>query len=298
MKILLTGATGQVGWELTRSLMPLGHVVACDRAACDLAQPDRVGRVVDAVAPDVIVNAAAYTAVDKAESEPALAQTINAESVGRLAAAARRHGALLVHYSTDYVFDGRKRTPYLEDDATAPLNVYGATKLAGEQAIAAEGCDHLILRTTWVYAARGHNFVATMLRLFAERERLTVVADQIGAPTWARNIADATALLVHWALARRAQGEEMARCFNLAASGETSWHGFACEILRQARLRWPDRGWAVDRIDPIPGADYPVPATRPANSRLDGGRLAQETGLVMPAWQDALACCLAERSAP
>ncbi|MCB1959211.1 MAG: dTDP-4-dehydrorhamnose reductase [Rhodocyclaceae bacterium] len=298
MKVLLTGATGQAGWELARSLMPLGEVTALDRVACDLAQPAQLDGVVDAIAPDVIVNAAAYTAVDKAESEPALARTINAESVGRLAAAARRHGALLVHYSTDYVFDGRKSTPYLEDDATAPLNVYGESKLAGERAIVAEGCDHLILRTTWVYAARGHNFVATMLRLFAERERLTVVADQIGAPTWARNIADTTALLVPWAQGRRAAGEPFGRCFHLTAAGETSWHGFAREILRQAKLHWPAHGWVVERIDPIPSSAYPTPAVRPANSRLDGGRLARETGLVLPAWQDALARCLAERRAP
>ncbi|HRP98257.1 MAG TPA: dTDP-4-dehydrorhamnose reductase, partial [Rhodocyclaceae bacterium] len=196
MRLMVTGATGQVGFELARSLMPLGEVVALDRRACDLAQPLSLAAVVTRVAPDVIVNAAAYTAVDRAEAEEALATTINAEAPAVLAGAARAAGALLVHYSTDYVFDGAKAGAWREDDAVAPLNAYGRSKLAGERAIAASGCDHLILRTSWVYAARGANFVRTMLRLGAERERLAVVADQLGAPTWARNIADATAHVV------------------------------------------------------------------------------------------------------
>lgn len=298
MKLLVTGATGQVGWELARSLMPMGQVVALDRAACDLSDPQAAAETVARHAPDVIVNAAAYTAVDKAESEPELAHRINAEAVGALAGVARAAGALLVHYSTDYVFDGRKPAPYVEDDATAPLNVYGASKLAGEQAIAASGCDHLILRTTWVYAARGQNFVATMLRLFAEREALRVVGDQHGAPTWARNIADATAGLICWAQEAIAAGNPVQRLFNLSAAGETTWHGFAEEIHRLALQRWPDHPWKVRNIAAIATEDYPTPAARPRNSRLDATRLAEETRIVMPHWSDALRRCLEDRPAP
>jgi len=250
--------------------------------------------VVDQHQPDVIVNAAAYTAVDKAESEPELAMAINATSVGELAVAARRTGALLIHYSTDYVFDGTKAGAYLETDPTAPVNEYGRSKLEGERAIEAAGCDALILRTTWVYATRGKNFVATMLRLFAERENLSVVADQHGAPTWARNIADATAHLVRWALAQRGQDGPLFRRFNLSAGGETSWHGFAEEIRRLAPQYWPDRSWVVAEIKPIPTEAYPVPAKRPANSRLDHSALHNETGITMPHWKVALAACLAE----
>ena len=298
MKLLVTGATGQVGWELARSLMPLGEVVALDRAACDLADPQAAAAVVAGYAPDVIVNAAAYTAVDKAESEPELANRINADAVGALADTARTLGALLVHYSTDYVFDGSKATAYVETDPTAPLNVYGASKLAGEQAIAASGCDYLLLRTTWVYAARGQNFVATMLRLFAEREQLRVVGDQHGAPTWARNIADATAGLICWAQAATAAGDPVQRVYNLSAAGETTWHGFAEEIHRLAVQRWPDHPWKLREIEAIPTSAYPTPAARPHNSRLDGTLLAEETRVVMPHWRDALVRCLEDRHAP
>ena len=298
MKLLVTGATGQVGWELARSLMPLGEVVALDRAACDLADPQAAAAVVAGYSPDVIVNAAAYTAVDKAESEPELANRINADAVGALADTARTLGALLVHYSTDYVFDGSKATAYVETDPTAPLNVYGASKLAGEQAIAASGCDYLLLRTTWVYAARGQNFVATMLRLFAEREQLRVVGDQHGAPTWARNIADATAGLICWAQAATAAGDPVQRVYNLSAAGETTWHGFAEEIHRLAVQRWPDHPWKLREIEAIPTSAYPTPAARPHNSRLDGTLLAEETRVVMPHWRDALVRCLEDRHAP
>ena len=298
MKLLVTGATGQVGWELARSLMPLGEVVALDRAACDLSDPQAAAAVVAGYAPDVIVNAAAYTAVDKAESEPELANRINADAVGALADTARTLGALLVHYSTDYVFDGSKATAYVETDPTAPLNVYGASKLAGEQAIAASGCDYLLLRTTWVYAARGQNFVATMLRLFAEREQLRVVGDQHGAPTWARNIADATAGLICWAQAATAVGDPVQRMYNLSAAGETTWHGFAEEIHRLAVQRWPDHPWKLREIEAIPTSAYPTPAARPHNSRLDGTLLAEETRVVMPHWRDALVRCLEDRHAP
>ncbi|KAA3652767.1 MAG: dTDP-4-dehydrorhamnose reductase [Proteobacteria bacterium] len=298
MRLLVTGATGQVGWELARSLMPLGEVVALDRAACDLSDPQAAAAVVAGYAPDVIVNAAAYTAVDKAESEPELAHRINAEAVGALADTAREIGALLVHYSTDYVFDGSKNTPYTESDATAPLNVYGASKLAGEQAIVASGCDHLILRTTWVYAARGHNFVATMLRLFAEREQLRVVGDQHGAPTWARNIADATGDLICGAQRALDAGDPVRRIYNLSAAGETTWHGFAEEIRHIAAHRWPDHPWTVRQIDAIETRDYPTPAARPRNSRLDGTLLAEEARIVMPHWREALLRCLEDRPAP
>lgn len=294
MKLLVTGANGQVGWELARSLMPLGEVVVLDRTACDLSRPETMASVVEAHRPDVIVNAAAYTAVDKAESEPELAHAINAASVGALASAAKHAGALLIHYSTDYVFDGTKKGPYREDDPTAPVNEYGRSKLAGERAIEAAACDALILRTTWVYASRGKNFVATMLRLFAERESLSVVADQHGAPTWARNIADATAHLVRWALDQRRAGGRVFRRFNLCAGGQTTWHGFAEEILRLAKVYWPERNWAVTEIKPIPTEAYPVPASRPANSRLDLSALQHETGLTMPHWKAAVDACVAE----
>lgn len=298
MKIMLTGVTGQVGWELRRSLMPLGEVTALTRAQCDLARPNDVAAVVSRVSPDVIVNAAAYTAVDKAEHSPATARVVNSDGVAELAAAAARRKALLIHYSTDYVFGGRKSSPYTEDDATMPINVYGSSKLAGERAIVASGCAHLILRTTWVYAARGQNFLATMLRLFSERERVSVVNDQFGAPTWARNIADATAHLAVWAQSRRHGGQNVQRCFHLTAAGETSWHGFAEAIHSLALERWPEHEWAIREIESIPGDAYPTPAKRPENSRLDCKRLTRETGLVMPAWQDALARCIEERAAP
>ena len=294
MKLLVTGANGQVGWELARSLMPLGEVVVLDRTACDLSRPETMASVVEAHRPDVIVNAAAYTAVDKAESEPELAHAINAASVGALASAAKHAGALLIHYSTDYVFDGTKQGPYREDDPTAPVNEYGRSKLAGEHAIEAAACDALVLRTTWVYASRGKNFVATMLRLFAERESLSVVADQHGAPTWARNIADATAHLVRWALDQRQASGRVFRRFNLCAGGQTTWHGFAEEILRLAKVHWPERDWVVAEIKPIPAEAYPVPAARPANSCLDLFALQHETGLTMPHWKAAVEACVAE----
>jgi dTDP-4-dehydrorhamnose reductase len=294
MKLLLIGANGQVGWELARSLMPLGEVVALDRSRCDLSRPETLTALIAEHAPDVIVNAAAYTAVDKAESEEALATTINGVAPGELARAAKAAGALLIHYSTDYVFDGSKSGPYIEDDPVAPLNAYGRSKLAGEEAIGNSGCDHLILRTTWVFASRGGNFVRTMLRLGAEREQLRVVADQWGAPTWARNIADATAQIVARAQQERCQGGFVSGVFNLASRGETSWHGFAEAIFSMARERVPQLTLKVARVDPIPAADYPTPAARPANSRLALDRVEARFGIVMPSWQAALARCLDE----
>lgn len=285
MRILLTGAAGQVGRELRRCLAPLGEVAAFDRAGLDLADAQRVRAVVSEVQPEAIVNAGAYTAVDQAESDAPAAQAINATAPGILAEEARRLGARLVHYSTDYVFDGAAPQPYRESDTPAPLGVYGRSKLAGEEAIRAVGADALILRTSWVYGAHGRNFLRTMLRLGRERDELRVVADQMGAPTWSRMIAQATALLlVHPA---RPTG-----LFHLAAAGETTWHGFACALLDEARALGLEPAVKVRRVVPIATADYPLPARRPANSRLDCDLLARQTGLRLPRWRESLRMCL------
>jgi len=291
-RILLTGATGQVGWELARTLMPLGEVLAPERGQCDLARPESLGAVVDAVRPNVIVNAAAYTLVDKAEQEPDLTMTINAAAPAELAVAARRHGALLVHYSTDYVFDGTKSGPYLEEDPPRPASSYGRSKLAGEEAVRASGADHLILRTSWVFAARGKNFLKTILRLAGEREELRVVADQFGAPTWARLAAEVTALALQQDLTRRKNNRFESGTFHLTAAGETSWHGFASAIVEAARARGATLKCRA--IAPITTAGYPLPAARPANSRLSGARLAARYGLEMPRWERCMHLCLAE----
>ncbi|AWI75253.1 dTDP-4-dehydrorhamnose reductase [Parazoarcus communis] len=293
MKILLLGKDGQVGWELQRALAPLGELVALGRQgrdglSGDLSDPAALRTTVDAVAPDVIVNAAAHTAVDKAESEAELAQRINADAPGVLAQAAVSRGAVLVHYSTDYVFDGSGSTPWQEDDATGPLSVYGRSKLDGEEAIRASGCRHLIFRTSWVYAARGGNFARTMLRLAAERERLTVIADQIGAPTGAELIADVSAHAVRSLRAR----PELSGTYHLAAAGETSWHGYAEFVIEAARARGV--ALKVGEIAPIPTTDYPTPAARPLNSRLDTTRLSAAFGLSLPPWQDGVARMLDE----
>ncbi|PLX73714.1 MAG: dTDP-4-dehydrorhamnose reductase [Azoarcus sp.] len=293
MKILLLGKDGQVGWELQRALAPLGELVALGRQgrdglSGDLSNPAALRATVDAVAPDVIVNAAAHTAVDKAESEAELAQRINADAPAVLAQAAASRGAVLVHYSTDYVFDGSGSKPWQEDDATGPLSVYGRSKLDGEQAIRASGCTHLIFRTSWVYAARGGNFARTMLRLAAERERLTVIADQIGAPTGAELIADVSAHAVRSLRAR----PELSGTYHLAAAGETSWHGYASFVIEAARARGV--ALKVGEIAPIPTTDYPTPATRPLNSRLDTTRLSAAFGLSLPPWQDGVARMLDE----
>jgi dTDP-4-dehydrorhamnose reductase len=284
---------GQLGWELQRALAPLGELVALDRAgedglSGDLAKPVALADTVRALAPDVIVNAAAHTAVDRAESEPALARAINTEAVAALAAGAARLGAWLVHYSTDYVFDGSGTRPWREDDPTGPLSVYGETKLAGEEAIRASGCAHLIFRTSWVYAARGGNFAKTMLRLAAERDRLTVIADQHGAPTGAELIADISAHALRAARANPA----LAGTYHLAAAGETSWHGYAGFVIDEAcRL---GRTLQVREIAAIPTADYPTPAARPLNSRLDTIRLRTAFDLVLPDWRLGVARMLRE----
>ena len=280
-RILLTGRNGQVGWELQRSLSLLGRVFAFNSGELDLAQPDRVRSVVRDIGPEIIVNAAAYTAVDKAESEPDMAVSVNGTAPGVLAEEARRMGALLVHYSTDYVFDGTKQAGYTEDDEPCPVSAYGRSKLNGEQAIHTSGVRHLILRTSWVYGLRGQNFLRTILRLADERDELRVVDDQVGAPTWSRTIAEATALIL-------AAPEPIEGLFHLTSAGETTWFGFAQAILAATR----DRRKREPRLTPISTSEYPSPATRPANSRLDCTRLTQRTGLCLPQWQDSLDLCL------
>lgn len=294
MKILLLGSQGQVGWELARSLMPLGTVVALGRRDLDLAQPEQLRTIVRAQAPQLIVNAAAYTAVDQAETDEATAFAVNAVAPGVLAEEAARGAALLIHYSTDYVFDGSLDRAYLETDATAPLSAYGRSKLAGEVAIASSGAAHLILRTSWVYGTRGHNFLQTMLRLARERETLRIVSDQMGAPTWSRWIADATADIARQAMQRHASERLESGIYNLTCTGATSWHGFAAAIIAEYRARYPDMPLRVKEIEPIATADYPLPATRPRNSRLDVSKLAQDYGIVPPAWQEALHLCMQE----
>ncbi len=299
MNILLFGKGGQVGWELQRALAPLGRVTALDfdsagelnnNLSGDFSNPDAVAATVRRLAPDLIVNAAAHTAVDKAESEPDLARLINAVTPGRIAQEAKTLGAHLIHYSTDYVFDGSGSAPRDESAATNPLSVYGRTKLEGEQLIAASGATHLILRTSWVYAARGGNFAKTMLKLAKERERLTVISDQIGAPTGAELLADVTA---HAARALR-QNPQLAGLYHCVAAGETSWHGYASHVIERARAAGHDIKVAREALLPIPTTDYPTPATRPLNSRLDTRRLRDTFGLTLPDWQQGVDRMLAE----
>ena len=293
MRILLLGCRGQVGWELCRSLSPLGELAAFDQPDVDLGRPASLRAVVDAAAPDVVVNAAAFTAVDRAESEEDLATRINGESVAELARAAASRGALLVHYSTDYVFDGSGVRPWTESDRPAPLNAYGRSKLAGERAISASGCRHLVLRTSWVYAPRGNNFVRTILRLAAEREGLRVIADQHGAPTSAEFLADVTAHLVS-RTAMAAGSDALLGTHHVAPRGETSWHGIAVHAVgRAAALGAPLRA-TPDSIAPIPAVDYPLPAPRPANSRLCVDRVERTFGIRCPDWRRHLDRAVAE----
>lgn len=298
MRILLLGKNGQVGWELQRALAPLGELVALDRhggqGLCgDLADLDALAATVRTIAPDAIVNAAAYTAVDKAESEPELALRINGEAPGVLAREAARLGAWLVHYSTDYVFDGSGDRPWREDAPTGPLSVYGRTKLAGEQAIAAAGAQALVLRTSWVYAARGGNFARTMLRLAGEREQLRVIADQLGAPTGAELIADVTAHLLRQVCdVKEASG--LSGTYHLAAAGETSWCDYARFVLEQAAQRGVAFKAGAAQIEAIPTSAYPTPACRPLNSRLATDKLRTTFGLHLPHWQDGVARMLTE----
>lgn len=297
MKVLLLGKNGQVGWELQRSLAPLGELVALDRhstlaeGGCgDLQDLDGLRETVARLRPDVIVNAAAHTAVDKAESEPGVARALNATAPGVLAEAARAVGALLVHYSTDYVFDGSGNTPWTEGAATGPLSVYGQTKLEGERLIAAASARHLIFRTSWVYAARGGNFAKTMLRLAQERERLTVIDDQVGAPTGADLIADVTAHAIRQALSNDAY----CGTYHLAAASETTWNGYARFVLETARALKPDLAIKAQDVAPVPTSAFPTPARRPLNSRLDTSFLRSTFGLNLPHWQHGVRRMLAE----
>ena len=294
MRILLFGCNGQVGWELQRSLATLGEVIALDfdskSLSADFSRPDTLAATVRSVRPDVIVNAAAHTAVDKAEAEPDLARTINAEAPGVLAREAAVSNAWLVHYSTDYVYDGSGNQPRLEDDPTGPLSVYGRTKLEGEQAVRASGCRHLILRTSWVYSARGGNFARTMLKLAAEREQLNVVADQVGAPTGADLLADVTAHALRSAL----QAPALAGTYHVVAAGETSWHGYAQLVIEWARAHEVPVRVSRERITPVPSTAYPTAARRPLNSRLATQRLQRTFGLTMPHWEPGVVRMLAE----
>jgi dTDP-4-dehydrorhamnose reductase len=288
-KILILGKQGQVAWELQRTLASLGDVTVFGSQDLDLANPDMIRTQVRSIQPDIIVNAAAYTAVDKAETESDLCLSINAIAPGILAELARESQALLVHYSTDYVFDGTKVGAYTETDPTNPLSVYGASKLAGEQAIIQVDCAHLIFRTTWVYGNRGKNFLLTILRLAAERKELKIVADQIGSPTWSRSISEATAQIIAQC---RHDLSSVKGLYNLSAAGATSWHGFANQIVDRSRSINPELALAIEQILPIPATDYPTPAQRPANSVLDNSKILADFGVQLPDWQVSLEQCL------
>jgi dTDP-4-dehydrorhamnose reductase len=290
MKILLLGKNGQLGWELQRALAPLGDVVALGSAEADLARHEELAGVVRSVAPQIIVNAAAHTAVDRAESEAALAHAVNGVAPAVLAREAASLGAWLLHYSTDYVFDGSGSTPWTEDAPTGPLNVYGSSKLEGERGVRASGCQHLILRTSWVHAARGSNFAKTMLKFAAERDTLRVVDDQIGAPTGAELLADVSAHVLRTALQR----PQVAGTYHAVAAGETSWHGYARHVINFARAAGQAIRVADEAILPVPTSAFPTPARRPANSRLATTKLRDTFGLTLPSWQSGVERMLAE----
>lgn len=288
MRILLAGKNGQVGWELQRTLATLGEVIALGQSEMDLANPDMIIKTLRDVKPDLIVNAAAYTAVDQAESEPDLAMAINGTAPGNIAQEAKRLGAVLIHYSTDYVFDGTKNTPYTEQDLPNPINAYGRSKLAGELAIQAVDVPHLIFRTSWVYGARGKNFLLTIQRLARERPLLRVIEDQIGAPTWCRLLAEATAQVVS-----QGRGDvvgyirQHSGVYHISCNGQTSWNGFASAILCR-------ESGATAQLQPIPSVEYPTPAVRPMYSVLNNMQLAQTFGIALPTWTDALDLALAD----
>jgi dTDP-4-dehydrorhamnose reductase len=289
-KILVFGRIGQVGWELRHKLACLGQVTAIEYPEIDFSKPDLIRAVVRTVEPTIILNAAAYTAVDKAESEPELATAINATAPGVIAEEAKRLGSILVHYSTDYVFDGAKQDPYVETDAPNPINVYGRTKLEGDQAIQSVGGDYLILRTSWVYGARGSNFLLTMLRLAKEQPELRIVDDQIGAPTSSECIAQATSDILAQLLAPSGRGlDGRSGIYNLTSTGETSWFGFAQALLTKSSGTF---GFTVPNLIPIKTSEFPRPAKRPANSRLSCQRLEQTFGVTLPHWEHALSLVL------
>ncbi len=300
LRLLITGCNGQVGWHLQRTLAPMGEVLAIDIDEVDLTDLNAIGRTVREFAPHVVVNAAAYTAVDKAESEPELARAINVAAAGKIAEECARAGALMVHYSTDYVCDGCKMQPYVETDATGPLSVYGETKLAGDQAIIASGSPHIILRTTWVYDIRGKNFLRTILRLAREKEELRIVGDQFGAPTWARMLAETTAIIVARSLERRNANKAWpSGLFHLTAGGRTSWAGFAQAIIEEyaALAGSAEAGefggpLKAKRVVEIGTEEYPLPARRPQNSVLSNAKIQGEFGIFMPHWRHQLRLAL------
>ncbi|WP_119166853.1 dTDP-4-dehydrorhamnose reductase [Algihabitans albus] len=285
MRILVLGRTGQVGWELQRALAPLGELVSCGRSSADLTEPASIARTIAEHEPDILVNAAAYTQVDRAEDDADAAMRINTAAVGEMAEAMAARGGWFVHYSTDYVFDGAKADAYKESDATAPLGVYGATKLAGEAAVMAAGGQHLIFRTSWVYAARGQNFVRTMLRLARERNSLRVVADQTGSPTSAELIADVTALALKRISDRGPDEGPIGGLYHLTAAGETTWHGLASRVVAQAEQAGATLSCRTADIEPIGTSDYPTPAKRPVNSRLDTTKLRETFRVNLPDWR-------------
>jgi dTDP-4-dehydrorhamnose reductase len=306
-KILLTGKNGQVGAELATLLPWFGEVIAMDRQQLDLSKPDEIRRTIREIRPVLIVNAAAYTAVDQAEKEEALAHAINAEAPALMAQEAKKIGAALIHYSTDYVFDGSKHSPYGENDPPNPVSVYGKTKLAGEQAIQGVGLPHLIFRTSWVYGTRGRNFLLTILRLASEREELRIVYDQIGAPTWCREIARGTVAVLGELLSDQGSAfalPETDGVYHMTAAGVTTWHDFAEAILVEASHAPPNRSWLsaamggktliAKRISPITTAQYPTPARRPAYSILSNSRLAQRFGVQLTEWRTQLHSAVAD----
>jgi dTDP-4-dehydrorhamnose reductase len=298
-KILLIGKNGQVGWELQRTLAGLGNMVVMDRQQMDLADPDSIRKIVRDIRPGLIVNAAAYTDVDKAESEPDLATSINAIAPGILAEEVKRLNAAVIHYSTDYVFDGSQKRPYTEDDAPNPLNVYGKTKLAGESAIQAVGVPHLILRTSWVYGARGGNFLLKVLKLAREKGELRIIDDQFGAPTWCRTIAEITSQMLaqYYFLNHRpsASISDISGIYHVVSGGLTSWHGFAKKILEYVSKHTSQ---AVPKLMPISTHDYLSPAKRPHNSSMSHDKLKDKFGLVAPSWEQSLMLCLEEAIKP
>lgn len=290
-KILITGKDGQVGWELQRAFASLGKIYAYGREELNLQQPDSISKTIREIKPDLIINAAAYTAVDKAEVEQEAARQINAEAPGIMAEEAKKCGAVFVHYSTDYVFNGAANRPYVETDSTSPLNIYGKTKLQGELAVMAVSGKHLILRTSWVYGARGKNFLLTMLKLAKERELLKIVGDQVGAPTWSRSIAETTSQIVDSAL-NKSDSNDFSGIYHLTAGGVTSWFGFAEQIFHLSK----QKGYSVPQIEKIAAVEYPLPATRPSYSVLSNEKLVNTFQLAIPDWKDGLNLCMSSLS--
>lgn len=293
MKILLFGKNGQLGWELNRSLMPLGDVIALGREEADFTESEVLRGIVRELKPDIIVNSAAYTAVDKAEEEERLATVINAEAPGILAQEAKGLKALLVHYSTDYVFDGTNNEPYTEEDTPGPINAYGRSKLAGDEAVISSGCDYLILRTSWVYSTRGHNFLLSILKLASERKELNVVDDQTGSPTWARTIAEMTGYILSKSIDQRLSDKFISNIYNIASDGAATWLDFSRLIMSLASSLGLDGGFVLERLNPISGIDYPAIARRPGYTVLSTDKAESAFGLAPVHWKEALECCMA-----